>query len=435
MGNVFSTVLAVIIISLPSVVMAKSNLYFVLDASNSMWGQVDGVAKIETAKDAFNRLISDIPDDVSVGLGAYGHREKDSCDDIDTLTGIVGKADRSQLTDAIKDIKPKGKTPIADALKLFGMTLNATQKDANNNLVLISDGVESCNGDPCAVAAELVGSNVNFKVHVVGFDISKEDRKQLECIAEKGNGRYFSADSTDGFNEAVAEVIKVASEPPPAPEPEKATQLEIFRDNFDSDELAEHWEIINPDIDSFIVENGKFTVITSQNTELKDEKVKNLFLLNQDLPKGDWTITARFDMPIQTSREQFYVGIFDGHEKWITASMFYNKPAKAKISINVEKFSGGEFTKFERKLIEDYNDGKVRGFYDEKRPFDLSLVKTGREYHAKVVSAKDGEVVYETKVLTQLRPFGKPFIGFRNYRNVAGEGTVDIDWIKIEAAE
>ena len=67
---------------------AAANMLFILDGSNSMWGQVDGVAKIETAKNVLGDLLADLPQDTKVGLMAYGHRAEGDCNDVETLAGI-----------------------------------------------------------------------------------------------------------------------------------------------------------------------------------------------------------------------------------------------------------------------------------------------------------------------------------------------------------
>ena len=70
---------------LPLSSSAGTNLIFIVDGSNSMWGQVDGVAKIETARLALTNLVNEIPNETHVGLMSYGIFSKDSCDDVHLL--------------------------------------------------------------------------------------------------------------------------------------------------------------------------------------------------------------------------------------------------------------------------------------------------------------------------------------------------------------
>ena len=81
----------------------------VLDASGSMWGQVDNTSKIAVARSVIGKLMSDWNPQVQLGLTAYGHREKGNCADIETLVP-VGKVNADTIMAAVKDLKPKGKT-------------------------------------------------------------------------------------------------------------------------------------------------------------------------------------------------------------------------------------------------------------------------------------------------------------------------------------
>jgi Ca-activated chloride channel homolog len=66
----------------------KSNLILIFDASGSMWGQINGKGKITIAKEAMDLIVNDLPDDINIGLVAYGHRRKGDCDDVETLIPI-----------------------------------------------------------------------------------------------------------------------------------------------------------------------------------------------------------------------------------------------------------------------------------------------------------------------------------------------------------
>lgn len=417
----------------------NSNLLFILDASNSMWGQVDGKAKIETAKSAFEKLTSDIPDTVDVALAAYGHSDKESCQNIEFLTPFVKKDERSKLTDAVKKVTPTGKTPIAAALEKLGGEVATQHKGKKNSIVLISDGLESCDGDPCAVAEKLASQNLDFQIHVVGFDIAEKDRKQLECIAEKGKGKYFAANSTEGFSEAIGEAVKSSVEPPPAP---KATTsyTEIFRDNFDGAELATHWEIRNPDPNAFIVEDGKLLLISNKVSGFTDSKLKNLMLLGQEMPAKNWKMTARVTMPVKTKMEKISIGVFDTETQWIAASIHMADDYPETMQLVVEKQAGEEKSVFTTNIF-GHSINKVQPLtkYDELAPFDLQLVKEGRELWAVLTSSQNPEVTFKTDKLSTLRAAGKPAMALMQqgyeWELKGGETQADIDWIKIEGAQ
>jgi Mg-chelatase subunit ChlD len=176
---------------------------FILDGSGSMWGRVEGKEKIVIAREVMGELVTELPDEIQVGLMAYGHRSKGECEDIELLVP-VGASSKTDVVDKINGIMPKGKTPITESFELAGERLK--DREDETTVVLISDGEETCGGDPCARVRDLRQQGINVRVHVVGFDVSQAEREQLMCIAEAGDGKYFSADNADQLKKALTEV-------------------------------------------------------------------------------------------------------------------------------------------------------------------------------------------------------------------------------------
>ncbi|HUQ69156.1 MAG TPA: hypothetical protein VM165_06525, partial [Planctomycetaceae bacterium] len=110
------------------------------------------------------------------------------------------------LAQLIAGLKPTGTTPIALSLRTAGEELK--KNDAYCGVVLITDGLETCNGDPVAEAAALAANpKLSFGVHVVGFGAKPEEDKILAKIAEAGEGKYFDADSAAELSKAIGAVI------------------------------------------------------------------------------------------------------------------------------------------------------------------------------------------------------------------------------------
>jgi len=200
-------------------VSATPDVLFILDSSGSMWGRVNDVEKIVVAKDVMTDLIEGLPAEIDAGLIAYGHRERGSCVDIE-LIATPGDTTRADLLSALSGVTPLGKTPISGSLLRAGELLRTTEEAVS--IVLVSDGIESCDGDPCATAAMLREQDIDVNIHVVGFDVDAEAEAQLSCIAEAGGGEYYQASSADALNEALASVRSdIVAEPViTAPEPE-----------------------------------------------------------------------------------------------------------------------------------------------------------------------------------------------------------------------
>ena len=221
MQKILTFFLAIVmaILTLPSTVLAQSDdqqqTMLILDASGSMWGQIDGTAKIAIAREVIDGLLDDWDPSVSMGLMAYGHREKGNCGDIETLIP-VGAVRKSDIMTAVNALNPKGKTPITASIRRAADILKYSEEKAT--VILVSDGLETCDADPCALATELEAKGVDFTAHVVGFDVKKEESQQLQCIANNTGGKYFSAASAAELTDALTETVATVRAAPPEPQ-------------------------------------------------------------------------------------------------------------------------------------------------------------------------------------------------------------------------
>ncbi|MBI1492024.1 vWA domain-containing protein [Halocynthiibacter styelae] len=188
---------------------ADTDVMVVFDVSGSMWGQIDGVTKIEIARDAFSTISADWDaGNVNAGLIAYGHRRKGDCSDIE-LISEPAPGSSAALGQIVNQLTPRGKTPLSDAVRLAAETLRFTEDSAT--VVLVSDGRETCSANPCAVGAELERLGVNFTAHVVGFDVTDpEARAQLQCLADNTGGQYFDAGDANGLGNALRNIAAPA---------------------------------------------------------------------------------------------------------------------------------------------------------------------------------------------------------------------------------
>ncbi len=214
-----------------SVASAAEDVVIVYDASGSMWGQIDGVSKIEIAREVMADLVNGWSEDTNLGLVAYGHRSEGDCRDIETLIE-PGPLDRASFIKAVNTIRPKGKTPISAAVQHAADLLS--YRDNPATVVLISDGLETCQADPCALAGQLARQGVKFTTHVVGFDLEDDAHESLACIAENTGGVFVPAQNAAELKDALAHVQSVldlqpmAQEPvAPEPEPEQQVEAEI----------------------------------------------------------------------------------------------------------------------------------------------------------------------------------------------------------------
>ena len=184
----------------------KGKAIMVFDASGSMWGQIKGKPKISIAREVVKDVINEWDPNLDLGLTAYGHRTKGDCADIESVIP-VSKLDQKKFLGKLEAIKPKGKTPLTDAVVKAAEELKYTEDAAT--VILISDGIETCDMDPCSVSKKLEEAGVNFTAHVIGFDVSApEEVAQLKCIADNTGGTFMSASDASSLKKSLGEVVE-----------------------------------------------------------------------------------------------------------------------------------------------------------------------------------------------------------------------------------
>jgi Mg-chelatase subunit ChlD len=167
----------------------------------------NGPKKIDAAREAFRDMLASLPDTTEVALRAYGFSSRRSGDT--RLLVPFGRLDRRLLSQVAQQLVPSGNTPIAASLARmpddFGF------RGGERMVVLISDGKETCGGDPAGEARRLVREGFAVKVHVVGFDLRGEEANavdQLRSIASATGGRFFQADDRDALRSALLTVVR-----------------------------------------------------------------------------------------------------------------------------------------------------------------------------------------------------------------------------------
>jgi hypothetical protein len=180
----------------------------ILDASGSMLQRLEGARRIDLARDALLGLTGEtLPDGVPFALRVFGHREADSCRT--DLEIPLAPLDRSRVAATIRSVEAKNlaKTPIADSLRAVARDLAGAS--GPRLVVLVTDGEETCDGDPAAAIRELAAGGVEVRVNIVGFAIDELMLKEeFEGWARLGGGRYFDATDGEGLRQAVRGAIR-----------------------------------------------------------------------------------------------------------------------------------------------------------------------------------------------------------------------------------
>ena len=281
-----------------------AKVILVLDASGSMWGRVGNQTKIEAARETIRSLLKDWRPQDQLGLVTYGHRRKGDCGDIEVLRPI-GPVDAAALMAQVNGVSPKGMTPMTASVKLAAEQLKASE--GLTSVILVSDGVETCKADPCAVAAELKKADVRLVVHTVGFDIQdRQAAKQLECMAAATGGLSLSAGNAGELGKAIGQAVEAARQkapvappaPPPPPKAESKPQWNLegsLRLAENDDPLAGRdfitWVFYKPaprGVDPEYVQ-------TSNNSQIEAELAPGEYLVQVDVGSVKYKTTAKVE--------------------------------------------------------------------------------------------------------------------------------------------
>lgn len=173
------------------------NIEVILDSSGSMANIIGGRSMMDLAKEAITNFLSSVPEDANVSLRVYGHKgtgsEADrsmSCSSIEQLYGYENY-DETKFKAALKTLKPSGWTPIAGALKQAEEAMGKFDPETTTNLIyLVSDGVETCGGDPVKEAKSLSDSGISPIINIIGFNVDSDAQKQLKEMARISDGTY-----------------------------------------------------------------------------------------------------------------------------------------------------------------------------------------------------------------------------------------------------
>jgi len=391
---------------------ATGRTMLILDGSGSMWGQIDGRAKIEIARRAIGDMLSDWPESRDIGLMAYGHRREGDCADIEVLADPA-PLDRARMRGLMRSVSPRGKTPIGATVEAASKTL--ASEDVPASVIVVTDGLETCGADLCALGDDLAQRGTPLTAHVIGFDV-KDAEGQLACLAQATGGQYLSAANAESLTDALQEV----SQPEPAPEPAGP----LLVDDFDRAELGSGWVVQNADPSGFILEDSALMTMTVEDGYMGKPDQPNVFLWREaEMPEGDWEISADFTArmgEVQTlggRRAIVQVGRYADPQTYVVAELYRQGNSNDDMWLKLLAVSGGTSTEATLEIAGDvrgFDLGQILRDFEEKGA-TLSLVKTGRDYKARLsldgwTLQDGGPEVLETDPVTVLRSKGTPAI-------------------------
>jgi Ca-activated chloride channel homolog len=186
-----------------------TRILFILDASNSMNSNWGGQTRIEAAKELLVKTIDSLNGsaNLQIALRVYGHQSPitatyQDCNDT-KLEVPFGPDNFMKVRNKIRTIMAKGTTPIARSLEAAAGDFPDT--NARNIIILITDGLEACDNDPCVIAKKLHDKGVKVTPFVIGLGLDLSYLDQFKCI-----GSYSEAETKEAFNNVLKTVISKA---------------------------------------------------------------------------------------------------------------------------------------------------------------------------------------------------------------------------------
>lgn len=182
---------------------------FILDASGSMLQRMDGKRRIEIARQVLVEAVTKhLEPGTPVALRVFGHREPNACRS--DLEISLQPLDAAKASAAIGSVEARNlaRTPIADSLAKAESDL--AKASGPKTIVLLTDGEETCDGDPEKVIRGLAEKGFDMQLNIVGFALNDEQLEgQFAAWAELGGGRYFTANDAAGLSDALADALRV----------------------------------------------------------------------------------------------------------------------------------------------------------------------------------------------------------------------------------
>ena len=184
----------------------KTRILFIFDASQSMSGYWEASKKIDIARKFLIQMIDSLEyeNNIEMALRVYGHQSVVPPQDCsDTKLEVPFQANNAgKIRQTLRYLVPKGTTPIANSLALASSDFPNDNQATRNVVILITDGVEACDGDPCEVSLELQKKGIFLKPYIIGIGLDINFKNSFECI-----GNYLDVEQEEKFGGTLEYVI------------------------------------------------------------------------------------------------------------------------------------------------------------------------------------------------------------------------------------
>jgi len=186
----------------------NTRILFVFDGSQSMSGYWESDVKINIARNFLLHVVDSLEQlpNVQMGLRVYGHQKPVVLQDCkDTKLEVTFDINNAhKIRQKLRFVKPLGNTPIAYSLEQTANDFPPCA-ECRNIVILITDGIEECGGDPCDVSRKLQSKGITLKPFIIGIGIDPDFKKTYDCV-----GYFFNAAKEENFEDVLRVVITQA---------------------------------------------------------------------------------------------------------------------------------------------------------------------------------------------------------------------------------
>lgn len=188
----------------------------IFDGSGSMWGKLDGErsSKLVMAREAVRQGLARLTPATRVGLMSFGHRRGGDCSDTEVLVEPA-PLDIERVMTPIERLNPRGRGPITRALREAAARLGPQSAPAT--VVVIHDGADNCQQDPCAAVGELRAAHPNVRIDVVSLGLPAEEAATVACLPKATGGKHYQVQTTVDLDAAIVDALTRAADAQPRP--------------------------------------------------------------------------------------------------------------------------------------------------------------------------------------------------------------------------
>ncbi len=195
----------------PSAHVQPTRVVVAIDGSGSMAGRVDGRTKLDLAREAAMSFVDGLPATVEASLLTFGQQGDNSesgkarsCAGVDVLVPL--SRDRARLRAALGEVRAVGWTPLAGGLTRAQSMLSRSSTPGEQLIYVVSDGEETCGGNPVAVAERIHRDSTQAIVNIIGFGLPSGEARALQAVANAGGGRFVNVANRGEYDQALASI-------------------------------------------------------------------------------------------------------------------------------------------------------------------------------------------------------------------------------------